>query len=94
MLRRPTLCRFKNRHKVRKKETTSGWHEIIFARPIYSQEKTTQRRTDIKSFLKDRCKFRTQMTQRQTAQVFFVDYESILLNKKRKIALIWVNFPL
>jgi hypothetical protein len=35
-------------------------------------EKTTQRRANIKSFLKDRC--RRRMTQRRSAQVFFVDY--------------------
>jgi hypothetical protein len=87
-LRWPTLCRFKNRHKVRKKdttsvnltnrhkfrkkETTSGRHEIIFERLMLSQKKTTPRRANIKLFLKDQCKVITQMIQRRAAQVFFL----------------------
>jgi hypothetical protein len=68
-LRRPTLYRFKNRHKVRKKTK----RRLIFQTDINS-EKKKQCRADTKSFLKDRCKVRTQMTQRRAAQVFFVDY--------------------
>jgi hypothetical protein len=68
-LRRPTLCRFKNRHEVRKKDTTS-----VNLSNRHKFRKKEQRRADTKSFLKDRCKVRTQMTQRRAAQLFFVDH--------------------
>jgi hypothetical protein len=52
-LRQPTLCRFKNRHKVKKKTQ----RRLICQTNINSQ-KRKQRRVDTKSFLKDRCKVR------------------------------------
>jgi hypothetical protein len=52
-LRRPTLCRFKNRHKVRKK----AQRRLICQTDINS-EKRKQCWADTKSFLNDRHKIR------------------------------------